>query len=101
MFCDKRLVSGSGSSGLFQTGHSGRDTVSYTHLKEQIIAASDVMLGVWEGLGKNAFQDAYRILKVELQDEEESLNVIYDDLKAIKESYEEWDTSVSEGLQQA
>ena len=59
------------------------------------------MLGVWEGLGKNAFQDAYRILKVELQDEEESLNVIYDDLKAIKESYEEWDTSVSEGLQQA
>ena len=59
------------------------------------------MLGVWEGLGKNAFQDAYRILKVELQDEEESLNVIYDELKAIKESYEEWDTSVSEGLQQA
>ena len=46
-------------------------------------------------------RNAYRILKVELQDEEESLNVIYDDLKAIKESYEEWDTSVSEGLQQA
>ena len=74
---------------------------AFRNSKEQIIAASDVMLGVWEGLGKNAFQDAYRILKVELQDEEESLNVIYDDLKAIKESYEEWDTSVSEGLQQA
>ena len=74
---------------------------AFRNSKEQIIAASDVMLGVWEGLGKNAFQDAYRIMKVELQDEEESLNVIYDDLKAIKESYEEWDTSVSEGLQQA
>ena len=40
-------------------------------------------------------------MKVELQDEEENLDVIYDDLKAVKESYEEWDASVSDGLKQA
>ena len=90
-------------TGGFQDALDGIDRArnAFRDSKEQIIASTDTLLGVWEGRGKNAFQDAYRVLKVELQDEEENLDVIYDDLKAVKESYEEWDASVSDGLKQA
>ena len=86
-------------TGGFQDALDGIDRArnAFRDSKEQIIASTDTLLGVWEGRGK----DAYRVLKVELQDEEENLDVIYDDLKAVKESYEEWDASVSDGLKQA
>ena len=68
---------------------------AFSASKDNIISATDSLLGTWTGRGKDAFADAYRILKVELEDEEENLQVIYDDLKGIKASYEEWDTNTS------
>ncbi len=71
---------------------------AFSASKDNIISATDSLLGTWTGRGKDAFADAYRILKVELEDEEENLQVIYDDLKGIKASYEEWDTNTKNGL---
>lgn len=53
------------------------------------------LLGSWEGKGKDEFNDAYTQLKTAIKDETENLIAIRDDLKAIKESYADWDTESS------
>lgn len=53
------------------------------------------LLNSWEGKGKDAFEDAYTQLKTAIKDETENLIAIRDDLQAIKDSYDDWDTESS------
>ena len=72
---------------------------AFADSKANIISSTDSLMGVWKGKGKNAFRDAYCVLKVELQDEEDDLQVMYDDLQSIKTSYEEWDADTAAAME--
>lgn len=50
------------------------------------------LLNSWEGIGKDAFNNAYTQLNITIKDEIENLIAIRDDLQAIKDSYSDWDS---------
>jgi len=66
---------------------------SFSATKDSIVKSTDLLLSTWTGKGKDMFEKAYTSLKTELVDEEENLKTISEDLKAMKESYDEWDAT--------
>ncbi len=46
----------------------------------------------WDGSGASKFDSAYKRLKQEFNDQSENLTAIRDDLQAILETYQDWDS---------
>lgn len=76
----------------------GTAITEYSTAKTAIMTSTEALLDTWTGKGKDAFLDAYTLLKTELSDEEENLKTMKDDLASMKESYEEWDKAMKESL---
>lgn len=52
----------------------------------------------WDGKGADKFDDAYKRLKREFDDQAENLTAIRDDLKEILRAYEAWDKEMKSGI---
>lgn len=70
----------------------------YREAREGIFNSTDKLVMVWEGEGQSAFENAYRILKTKLSDEEDNLRAIAENLEDMRQSYRDWDSSVAKQI---
>lgn len=64
----------------------------FHNAKSNIDNATRRLQDTWDGKGSKKFDDAYKRLKRELDDQGENLVAMRDDLQSILETYREWDS---------
>ena len=65
---------------------------TFNNALSTIKSQTERLQGTWEGKGADKFDKAYWRLKQEFDDQSENLTAIRDDLQAILETYQEWDS---------
>lgn len=84
----------------FNTAISELDSAisTFNNALESIKRQTTQLQSSWDGAGADKFDNAYKRLKQEFNDQSENLVALRDDLKTILETYENWDAKTKSSI---
>lgn len=70
----------------------------FNNALESIKKQTTQLQSSWDGAGADKFDEAYKRLKQEFNDQSENLVALRDDLKTMLETYENWDAEMKSSI---
>lgn len=87
------------TAGMDETALKFRDSIKQFGICcERMEIVTQVLLGTWQGKGRNGFEKQYRILKGKLADINDELYDIYEELIAAEAAFGEVDKEIAKEL---